>query len=171
MLTTVWLVLVASAFGAVVGYTGVLRTIVTPVIKLCRGPVSLVAATMVSTIGLDLATADPYSSIVLSSEMFRGEYAKARLKPQLLSTAIADSGTTVSHIIPWNIHGAIFAGTLGIAATDWGPYTYFVLLTPFVSFAMIYFYFLGKNKVPADQDAQKLYDDKPGKDRDPQLLA
>jgi NhaC family Na+:H+ antiporter len=171
MLTTVWLVLVAAAFGAVVGYTGMLRTIVTPVINLCRGPVSLVLATMLSTIGLDLGTADPYSSIVLSSEMFRNEYAKERLKPQLLSAAIADSGTTVSHIIPWNIHGALFAGTLGVAAVEWGPYTFFVLLTPFVTFAMIYFYSLGKNKIPADQDAQKTYDDDPGTKRDPQLLA
>jgi hypothetical protein len=28
------------------------------------------------------------------------------LQPVVLSTSIADSGTTMSHIIPWNIHGA-----------------------------------------------------------------
>jgi NhaC family Na+:H+ antiporter len=171
MLTTVWLVLVATAFGAVTGFTGMLKTIVTPVINLCRGPASLVAATMLSTIGLDLSTADPYSSIVLSSRMFRGEYAKERLKPRLLSTAIADSGTTVSHIIPWNLHGAIFAGTLGIATVEWAPYTFFAILTPFVTYAMVYFYFLRKDTIPSDQDAEKTYNDDPGTVRTPELLA
>jgi NhaC family Na+:H+ antiporter len=171
MLTTVWLVLVASAFGSVVGYTGMLKTIVTPVINLCRGPASLMLTTMLSTIGLDLATADPYSSIVLSSRMFRNEYAKERLKPGLLSTAIADSGTTVSHIIPWNIHGAIFAGTLGIATVKWAPYTFFAILTPVVTFAMAHLYFLRKDRIPADQDPEEVYAAKPSEPAAPRGLA
>jgi NhaC family Na+:H+ antiporter len=171
MLTTVWLILVAAAFGAVVGFTGMLNRIITPVINLCRGPASLVLATMLSTIGLDLSTADPYSSIVLSSRMFRNEYAKERLKPRLLSTSIADSGTVVSHIIPWNVHGALFAGTLGIATLQWAPYTFFAFLTPIVTFVMVYLYFLRKDRIPADQDPGQVYGPAPSQAPEPQYLA
>jgi NhaC family Na+:H+ antiporter len=171
MLTTVWLILVAASFGAITGYTGMLDRIVTPVINWCRGPASLVLVTMLTSIGLNLATADPYTSIVLGSRMFRDEYKKERLKPQLLTMSLADSGTTMSHIIPWNIHGALFAGTLGIATLQWAPFTFFAYLTPIVSFVMVYFYFLRKDKLPSDEDAAQVYGAEPSQLPAPKQLA
>jgi len=161
MLTTVWLVLAAASFGAVTGYTGMLQRIITPVINWTKGPTSLILVTMLTSIGMNLATADPYTSIVLTSKMFRQEYIKERLKPVLLTTAMADSGTIVSHIIPWNLHGAVFAGTLGIAALQWAPYTFFAYLTPFVTFLMVRAYYLRKNKLSSDEDADQVYGAEP----------
>jgi NhaC family Na+:H+ antiporter len=161
MLTTVWLVLVAASFGAVTGYTGMLQRIITPVINWTKGPASLILTTMLTSIGMNLATADPYSSIVLTSKMFRQEYIKERLKPVLLTTAMADSGTIVSHIIPWNLHGAVFAGTLGIATLQWAPYTFFAYLTPVVTFVMVYVYYMRKNRLADDQDAEQVYGEEP----------
>jgi NhaC family Na+:H+ antiporter len=161
MLMTVWLVLVAAAFGAVVGYTGMLTRIITPVINWAKGPASLVLVTMLTTIGLNFATADPYSSIMLSARMFRSEYAKKRLKPVLLSTAIGDSGSIFSHIIPWNIHGAFYAGTFGLAATVWAPYTFFSYLTPIVTFLLVRAYFLHKDKMADEDDADQIYGAEP----------
>ena len=161
MLSTVWLVLVAAAFGAVAGYTGMLKRIITPVINLSHGPASLALVTMLSSIGLNFATADPYTSIVLAGRMYRSEYIKERLKPVLLSAAIADSGTIFSHVIPWNVHGALFAGTLGIATLKWAPFTFFAYLTPIVTFVMIYFYYLRKDQLPSDEDAAQVYGAEP----------
>jgi len=161
MLMTVWLILAAASFGAVVGYTNMLQRIITPVINWAKGPASLVLVTMLTTIGLDLATADPYSSIMLASRMFRSEYAKKRLRPVLLSTTISDSGTIMSHIIPWNIHGAFYAGTLGLAAVQWAPFTFFAYLTPIVTFVMIRAYFLHKDQIAEDEDANQVYGAEP----------
>jgi NhaC family Na+:H+ antiporter len=171
MLTTVWLILVAASFGAITGYTGMLNRIITPVINWCRGPASLVLVTMLTSIGLNLATADPYTSIVLGSRMFRDEYMKDRLKPQLLTASLADSGSAISHIIPWNVHGAVFAGTLGIATMQWAPYTFFAYLTPIVTFVMVYFYFLRKDKLPSDEDAAQVYGAEPSQLPQPKQLA
>ena len=161
MLMTVWLILAAASFGAVVGFTNMLQRIINPVIKWAKGPASLVLVTMLTTIGLNLATADPYSSIMLSARMFRSEYGKKRLKPVMLSTAIGDSGTIMSHIIPWNIHGAFYAGTLGLAATMWVPFTFFAYLTPLVTFLMVRTYYLHKDQLASDQDADQVYGAEP----------
>lgn len=161
MLMTVWLVLAAAAFGAVVGYTGMLQRIMAPVINWTKGPASLVLVTMLTCIGLNFATADPYSSIMLTSRMFRSQFAKERLKPVLLSTSIGDSGSIFSHIIPWNIHGAFYAGTLGIAATQWAPYTFFSYLTPIVTFLMVRAYFLRKDQLADSEDADQVYGAEP----------
>lgn len=163
MLTTVWLVLAAASFGAVTGYTGMLQRIITPVINWTKGPASLILATMLTSVGMNLATADPYTSIVLTSKMFRQEYIKERLKPVLLTASMADSGTIVSHIIPWNLHGAIFAGTLGIATFQWAPYTFFAYLTPVVTYAMVYFHYMHKERLSSDADAAKVYGAEPTK--------
>ncbi|MFN2198234.1 MAG: Na+/H+ antiporter NhaC family protein [Anaerolineales bacterium] len=161
MLMTVWLVLVAAAFGAVVGFTGMLHRIITPVINWAKGPASLVLVTMLTSIGLNFATADPYSSIMLTSRMFRSQYAKKRFKPVLLSATIGDSGSIISHIIPWNIHGAFYAGTFGLAAVMWAPFTFFAYLTPIVTFLMIRAYFMRKDQLADDEDADQVYGAEP----------
>ena len=161
MLTTVWLVLTAAAFGAVAGYTGMLQRLISPIIERTKGPASLVLVTMLTSIGLNFGTADPYSSIVLGGRMFRNEYIKERLKPVLLSASLADSGTIFSHVIPWNVHGALFAGTLGIATLQWAPFTFFAYLTPIVTFVMVYFYFLHRDQLSSDEDAEKVYGAEP----------
>ena len=171
MLSTVWLVLVAASFGAVAGYTGMLGRIISPVINWTKGPVSLVLVTMLTSIGLNMATADPYTSIVLAARMFRKEYMKERLKPVLLTSSVADSGTIFSHIVPWNVHGAIFAGTLGIATISWAPYTFFAYLTPIVTFVMVYFYYLHKEKLSDNEDADQVYGAEPTELPEAKLLA
>jgi Na+/H+ antiporter NhaC len=86
----------------------------------------------------------------------------------MLTTSMADSGTIFSHIIPWNIHGALFAGTLGIATLQWAPYTFFAYLTPIFTFIMIYFYYLKKDRLADDEDAKQVYGKELGDDQLPQ---
>ncbi len=136
MLSTIWLVLVAASFGAITDYIGILNRVMAPIIARTKNALSLIGVTMGTSIGLNLVTADPYTSITLVGRMFRKVYKEQRLQPVVLTTSMADSGTIMSHVIPWNIHGALFAGTLGIAAVQWAPYTFFAYLTPVVSFAI-----------------------------------
>ena len=166
MLTTIWLILVAAAFGAVADYTGMLARVIQPVIKWTKGPATLILSTMLTSIGLNTLAADPYVSIVLISRMFRGEYIKERLKPVTLSTGIADSGTIFSGLIPWNVNGALFAGTLGIATLAYAPYAFLLYLTPLVTLIIGFLYFR-KDHLPSEDNATTVYGKEP--DKLPQL--
>lgn len=169
MLTTVWLVLVAAAFGALTDYVGILNRVMAPIIARTKNVLSLFGVTMATSIGLNVVTADPYTSITLVGRMFRKVYKRRRLQPVVLSTAMADSGTIMSHIIPWNIHGALFAGTLGLATLEWAPYTFFAYLTPIVTF-VIAAAVARKHRVPDDQDVDEVYGPEPAP-TGPQRLA
>lgn len=160
MLTTIWLILMAASFGAVADYTGILARVITPIINWTKGPATLILATMLTAIGLNAVAADPYVSIVLSSRMFRNEYMKERLKPVALSTAVADSGTMFSGIIPWNVNGALFAGTLGMATIVYAPYTFMAYLAPLISIAIGFLYFR-KDNLPTNDDATAVYGEEP----------
>ncbi len=162
MLTTIWLIIVAASFGAVTDYTGMLRRVITPVINWTKGPASLVLVTILTSLGLNTVAADPYVSIVLTARMFRDEYMKERLKPVTLSTAIADSGTIFSGIIPWNVNGALFAGALGMATITYAPFTFMAYLSPVVSLVFGFLVFR-KAKLPKSEDAKTVYGKEPAK--------
>ncbi len=162
MLNTIWLILIAAAFGAVTDYTGMLHRIITPVISWTKGAATLILATVLTSLGLNTVVADPYVSIVRAARMYRGEYMKERIQPVILSTAIVDSGTNFSAIVPWNVNGAFFAASVGVAAVAYGPFTFLCYLTPIIS-AIISFIRSRKAKLPQDSDATSVYGKEPSK--------
>ncbi len=170
MLTTIWLLLVAASFGAVADYTGMLQRVMTPIINWAKGPVKLILMTMLTSMGLNIVTADPFVSIVLSARMFRQQYIKERLKPVTLSAALADSGNIFSNVIPWNVHGALFAATLGLGTAIWAPFTFTAYLTPVVTFVIANIVFR-KQQLPEDEDAAEIYGQEPSELPEPADLA
>jgi NhaC family Na+:H+ antiporter len=159
MLGTVWLILVAASFGAVAELTGMIQRVIAPVIHWAKKASALVTATSLTSIGLNIFAADPYVSIVLSARMFRDTYIRQQLKPVVLSTVIADSGTMFSYIVPWNVHGAFVAGALGVGIA-YAPYAFLAYLSPLVTILLAYVY-LSKESLPDGEDAQAVYGEEP----------
>lgn len=170
MLNTIWLILIAASFGAVTDDTGMLRRLITPVINWTRGQAKLILASMLTSIGLNAVAADPYLSIVLMARMFRDDFIRKRLKPVTLSTAIADSGTIFSSLIPWSVMGALFAGTLGIDTLVYAPYNFVAYLSPLVT-VVIGFIVFRKERLPEDEDAVTAYGEEPKELMEPHLTA
>ena len=136
MLNTVWLILCAMIFGAVMEHTGLLRTLVSYALSFVHGTGSLIATTIATCIGANLITSDQYISLVLPGRMYKPEYQHRRLDMKNLSRTLEDSGTITSPLIPWNTCGAYMAGTLGVATFAYLPYCFFNLINPLI--AIIY---------------------------------
>ena len=62
--------------------------------------------------------------------MFRNEFARRDLAPQVLSRAVEDSGTVTSVLVPWNTCGAYISGVLGVSTAAYFPFCFFNLLSP-----------------------------------------
>jgi Na+:H+ antiporter, NhaC family len=133
MLNTVWLILSAMTFGAVMETTGMLNRIAEAILGAVRGTGSLIAATLATCIGMNIFASDQYIAIVLPGRMFRAEFARRGLAPQNLSRALEDSATMTSSLIPWNTCGAFMAQTLGVATFAYAPFAFFNLLSPVIS--------------------------------------
>jgi NhaC family Na+:H+ antiporter len=135
MLTTVWLIISAMAFGGVMEYTGLLARLLEPVVRAAKTERSLVAATGLTAIGLNVIAGDQYMAIVLPGRMYRELFHKKNIAPETLSREIEDTGTITSPLIPWNSCGAYMSATLGIATAAYLPYCFFNLTNVLVSFA------------------------------------
>ncbi|MCG6928033.1 MAG: Na+/H+ antiporter NhaC [Acidobacteria bacterium] len=133
MLNTVWLILSAMMFGAVLETTKMLEKLAASVLSMVSSTGTLVAATLASSATMNVIASDQYIAIVLPGRMFRAEYRRRRLHPKNLSRALEDAGTLTSPLIPWNTCGAFMAGTLGVPAFTYLPYCFFNLLNPLVS--------------------------------------
>lgn len=130
MLTTVWLIFSAMVFGAAMEKTGLLQRIVVALLSGVRGTGSLIATTVLTSIGMNVIAADQYIAIVVPGRMFRMEFARRGLAPQALSRTLEDAGTMTSPLIPWNTCGAFMAGTLGVSTLAYAPFAFLNLLNP-----------------------------------------
>lgn len=138
MLNTIWLIICAMGFGAVMESTGLLERMIRGVLKAARSTGALITATLGTAIGANVIAADQYMSIVLTGRLYRPEYERRGLAPVNLSRALEDAGTITSPLVPWNTCGAYMAATLGVATLDYLPYAFFNLLSPLVAMALAY---------------------------------
>jgi len=130
LLTTVWLVLAAMAFAAILEHAGFLERLLQPVVTWARSRGQLILAVNASAISLNVTAGDQYVADVLPSRMFRDEFRRRGLAPQVLSRAVEDSGTVTSPLIPWNTCGAYMSGVLGVSTAAYFPFCFFNLLSP-----------------------------------------
>ena len=160
MLTTIWLILVAAAFGALVDHTGMLQRLLSPLLTWATSGAKLITASALTCIGLNAATADPYMSIILGSSTYRSRFMKARLQPYVESASLAGSGSILSPLIPWNVHGAFVAGTLGITVLSFAQYAVLLWVTPVVLVLMGIARF-SHARIPPAQAAEDTYGAEP----------
>lgn len=133
MLNTVWLILSALMFGAVMETTGMLARIAASILSMVRGTGSLITATLATSLGMNIVASDQYIAIVVPGRMFKAEYARRGLHPKNLSRCLEDAGTLTSPLVPWNTCGAFMATTLGVATLTYLPFAFFNLINPVVS--------------------------------------
>jgi Na+:H+ antiporter, NhaC family len=150
MLTTIWLILGAMSFGAMMDYGGFNSRLITPVVERVKSIGGTIALVMLTSLGFNIVAGDQYIAIVLPARMFMVEFRKRGLHPETLATAVENSGTVTSPLIPWNSCGAYMTATLGVSTFLYFPYCFFNFLNFILG--MVYG-FVGINimRLPADE--------------------
>jgi len=133
MLNTIWLVICALSFGAVLEHAGILQRLVKSALAAAKSTGSLIMTVVLSCIGINIIAADQYIAIVLPGKMYKAEFARRKLDARNLSRVIEDAGTLTSPLVPWNTCGAFMAGTLGVATFAYLPFAFLNLINPLVS--------------------------------------
>jgi Na+:H+ antiporter, NhaC family len=159
LLTTVWLVLGALSFAAVVEHAGFLQRLLAPIVARTKRRGSLILAVNASGIGLNVVAGDQYVADVLPARMFRGEFERRGLAPQVLSRAVEDSGTVTSVLVPWNTCGAYISGVLGVPTASYLPFCFFNILSPVLDVLFGFIGFKVPNATPEQAAAAPAPDD------------
>jgi len=154
MLPTVWIIIGAVAFGTLLEEFKLLAKLINPILERAKTTGQLIAAVVVSAIGLNIVAADQYIALVLPARLYRTAFDERGLKPQNLSRACADAGTVTSPLVPWNSCGAFMAGTLGIPTMLYLPFCIFNIAAPIMSMVLGFTGFKIERIKPAEARAQ-----------------
>jgi Na+:H+ antiporter, NhaC family len=133
MLLTLWLIIGAVTFGALLEEFGLIARLVDPLIRTARSTGRLFATVFACAFGLNVVAGDQYIALVLPSRVFRAEFARRGLAPTNLSRLAADSGTVTSPLVPWNSCGAFMGAVLGVPTLLYLPWCVFNIASPALS--------------------------------------
>jgi NhaC family Na+:H+ antiporter len=138
MLTTIWLILGALAYGSLLKEFGLLSKLVMPMLRRASTPGRLTATVAVTAFGLNLVTGDRYVAVIVPARLFREEFERRGLPTTSLSHTIADAGTVTSPLVPWNSCGAYMAAVLGIPTLLYLPFCFFNIASPLLTLAVAF---------------------------------
>ncbi|SCG97602.1 MULTISPECIES: Na+/H+ antiporter NhaC [unclassified Romboutsia] len=133
MLDTVALMMCALVTGGILEKSGILQALANSILKVAKGTFGLIAATIFTAIGTNLAVADQYLAIVIPGSMYKDAFKNQGLAAKNLSRALEDSATITSPLIPWNTCGAYMSATMGVGCFAFLPFAFFNLLCPIIS--------------------------------------
>lgn len=136
MSNTVLLILCAMTFGGIMERAGMLRVIAEAVLSVAKSARSLVVATVLTSIAMNVLAADQYIALVVPGRMYAPAYRQAGLHAKHLSRALEDGGTITSALVPWNTCGAFMSTTLAVSTVAYLPYAVFNWVNPLVSITM-----------------------------------
>ncbi|MFD1327697.1 Na+/H+ antiporter NhaC family protein [Mycoplana ramosa] len=162
MLNTVWLIITALAFGAVVEHAGLLNRLIDPLVARVKSPTGIVSTVAGTAILSNVITSDQYISIALPGRTFRGAFADRGLAPVMLSRVIGDTATVTSPLVPWNSCGAYMASALGVGTIAYAGFCFFNILNPLLT---IVFTLLGWRVITLPKHADSTEEDDPQKPR------
>ena len=141
MMFTVGLVLLALSMGGLLFTLGIVQSLLGKVELLLKKASSVIAASALTAIGINVLIGEQYLSILLTGQAFKGQYEKAGLKGKNLSRVMEDAGTVVNPLVPWSVCGIFITDMLEVSTIEYLPFAVFCLLSPLLT---ILFGFTGK---------------------------
>lgn len=141
MMFTVGLVLLALSMGGLLFTLGIVQCLLVKIESLLKKVSSVIAASALTAIGINVLIGEQYLSILLTGQAFQSQYEKVGLANKNLSRVMEDAGTVVNPLVPWSVCGIFIAGMLGVDTIDYLPFAFFCLLSPVLT---ILFGYLGK---------------------------
>lgn len=138
MLFSVSLTIISMMFGGIMEETKQLDVIVYRILKHIKSDGGLVTLTEVTCLASNVTMPEQYISIVVPGRMYEKAYKERGLSSATLSSALENSGTVTSALVPWNTCGTFIRTTLQVSTLQYLPFAIFNYLMPIVNIILAY---------------------------------
>ncbi|WP_125712782.1 Na+/H+ antiporter NhaC family protein [Companilactobacillus kedongensis] len=143
MLDSISLILVALTLGGVLLKLGVVDNLISKLRSRVNTPGKVIAASMLSAIGVNFLVGEQYISIILPGTTFRKNFEDLGIEPQYLSRVLASGGADINALVPWGVSGIFISGILGVSPVHFIPFAFYVWLNPLLT--VIFAFVFGKS--------------------------
>ena len=138
MLSSVSLTIISMMFGGIMEETKQLDVIVNRILRHIKTDGGLVTLTEATCLASNITMPEQYISIVVPGRMYEKAFEERNLSPATLSSALENSGTVTSALVPWNTCGTFIKSTLQIGTFQYLPFAIFNYLMPIVNIILAY---------------------------------
>lgn len=90
--------------------------------------------------GVLTAISDQSVGIILPGKLLSAKYRELEMENTTLTRTIADTGTIIAPLIPWNANSLFIFTITGISTMEYAPYTVLCYLSPLITFIFAYLY-------------------------------
>ena len=133
MMFTIGLVLLALSMGGLLFTLGIVQCLLATIEGLLKKVSSVIAASALTAIGINVLIGEQYLSILLTGQAFQSQYEKVGLANKNLSRVMEDAGTVVNPLVPWSVCGIFITSVLGVSTVEYLPFAFFCLLSPILT--------------------------------------
>lgn len=136
MMYTFSMAFISISLGGILEEVGYLKRILKLIVSKLKSDRALVPVVISGTTLGTLAMGEIYFALILCGNLFREEFQRRHLRPEMLSRLLEEGGTMMQVFIPWSTSGVFIAGTLGVAVAQYWPYTILCYMGPLISILM-----------------------------------
>lgn len=133
MLEVILIVAGAVALSSLLEGTNVINPIIANVVDKAKTKLSLIARTAALSILLTVATCDQTAGIILLGRLLQDRFREMGISRDKLSRTIAETGTTIAPLIPWNVNSIIILAITGVSTMAYAPYAVLCYTAPVIA--------------------------------------
>lgn len=133
MMSAFLAIFLALCISGMLDKTGVLSTLVNPLIKKCgNSTFKIIACTVVLTYITNAIGSSMLFASIVTATLMKDIFAQNRIAPENLSRTLEDAGTFGAVLIPWNSNAIYASQMLGVAPLAFIPYCFLNWITPVI---------------------------------------
>ena len=133
MIEVVLIIMAGISMSTLFDKCGFIQPIIDLVERRSKGTKQVVFNTGFLSIVLNALTCDQTVGILVPGKYLKELFFKYKLDRNTLAQVIANTGTNIAPLMPWNVNAIIVLAITGVSALEYAPYTFLNLLTlPFV---------------------------------------
>ena len=133
MMSSFLAIFLALCISGMLDKTGVLSTLVKPLIDQCGSSVfRIIACTAVLTYITNAIGSSMLFASIVTAALMKEAFEKNHIAPENLSRTLEDAGTFGAVLIPWNSNAIYASQMLGVAPLAFIPYCFLNYITPII---------------------------------------
>ncbi len=138
MIEVLLIVMGAVALSSLLEGTDLINPVIEQFVSKARTGFSLLLRTALLSVFLTVVTCDQTAGIILLGKLMQEKFEAFNLGRERLARTIADTGTTVAPLIPWNVNAIIILAITGMTSLQYAPYAILCLVGPLITLGMEY---------------------------------
>lgn len=133
MMSAFLAIFLALCISGMLDKTGVLSTLVQPLIRKCGNSVfKIIACTAILTYITNAIGSSMLFASIVTAALMKSAFVENKIAPENLSRTLEDAGTFGAVLIPWNSNAIYASQMLGVAPLAFIPYCFLNYLTPLI---------------------------------------